>query len=174
MSRRPAGCTPSFRSDVSGQGIAPLLFAKGTMMTTRSTTSVVEFKHPFVVPGSPRQFPPGRYEVLVEEELIEGLSFAAFRETGAYLMIHEKGHSTRPTEMRSISSTYLDMALKRDAILDTTVEGAFVSPSDKTIPEEEGSTLQDMQAQDLPSQETATVGNRIKQWIETVTSPLPR
>lgn len=144
------------------------------MMTTRSTTSVVEFKHPFVVPGSARQFPPGRYEVLVEEELIEGLSFAAFRETGAYLMIHEKGHSTRPTEMRSISSAYLDMALKRDAILDTTVEGAFVSPSDKTIPEEEGSTLQDMQAQDLPSQETATVGNRIKQWIETVTSPLPR
>ncbi|WP_192877786.1 hypothetical protein [Paracoccus sp. SY] len=144
------------------------------MMTTRSTTSVVEFKHPFVVPGSARQFPPGRYEVLVEEELIEGLSFAAFRETGTYLMIHEKTHSTRPTEMRSISSAYLDMALKRDAILDTTVEGAFVSPSDKTIPEEEGSTLQDMQAQDLPSQETATVGNRIKQWIETVTSPLPR
>ncbi|MFC6462192.1 hypothetical protein ACFSYD_19160 [Paracoccus aerius] len=144
------------------------------MMTTRSTTSVVEFKHPFVVPGSPRQFPPGRYEVLVEEELIEGLSFAAFRETGAYLMTYEKGHSTMPTEMRSISSTYLDMALKRDAILDTTVEGALVSPSDKAIPEEEGSTLRDMQAQDLPSQETATVGNRIKQWIETVTSPLPR
>lgn len=139
---------------------------KEIQMTTRSSTSFVEFNHPFVVPGSPRQFPPGRYEVLVEEELLEGLSFAAYRETGAYLMIYGKGHNSGPTEMRSISSAYLTMALKRDALL-----GA---PADGSDPAPRSSPVQDVQTQDQKSKEGATVGNRIKRWIETVTSPSPR
>lgn len=98
-------------------------------MSMRSTTSAVEFKHAFVVPGSNKEFPPGRYEVLVEEELLEGLSFAAYRETGVYLMIYGKGHNSGPTEMRPISSAYLTMALKRDAALDAPAEGAGLAPA---------------------------------------------
>jgi hypothetical protein len=144
-------------------------------MTTRASTSVVEFKHPFVVPGSPEQFPPGRYEVLVEEELLEGLSFAAYRETGAYLMIYGRGQNSGPTEMRSISSAYLSMALKRDALLDDPASGAGLGPrSEVASLDEGGSPVQDVQAQDVEAKEGATVGKRIKRWIETVTSPLPR
>jgi hypothetical protein len=100
-----------------------------TQMSMRSTTSAVEFKHAFVVPGSNKEFPPGRYEVLVEEELLEGLSFAAYRETGVYLMIYGKGHNSGPTEMRPISSAYLAMALKSDAALDAPAEGAELAPA---------------------------------------------
>ena len=144
-------------------------------MSTRSSTSVVEFKHPFVVPGSPEQFPPGRYEVLVEEELLEGLSFAAYRETGAYLMIYGRGQNSGPTEMRSISSAYLNMALKRDALLDAPASGAGLAPPSETVsPDEGGSPVEDGQTPDLEAKEGTTVGNRIKRWIGTVTSPLPR
>ena len=144
-------------------------------MTTRASTSVVEFKHPFVVPGSPEQFPPGRYEVLVEEELLEGLSFAAYRETGAYLMIYGKGRNSGPTEMRSISSAYLTMALKRDALLDAPASGAGLAPPSETVsPDEGGSPVEDGQTPDLEAKEGTTVGNRIKRWIKTVTSPQPR
>ncbi|GGF80942.1 hypothetical protein GCM10011402_36930 [Paracoccus acridae] len=97
-------------------------------MFTRTSTSVVEFKHAFVVPGSDKEFPPGRYEVLVEEELLEGLSFAAYRETGAYLLVYGKGHNSGPTEMRPTSSAYLSLALKRDALLDAPVERAGSAP----------------------------------------------
>ena len=144
-------------------------------MSTRSSTSIVEFKHPFVVPGSPEQFPPGRYEVLVEEELLEGLSFAAYRETGAYLMIYGRGHNSGPTEMRLISSAYLTMALKRDALLDAPATGDGLAPrSGVASSDEGGSPVQDVQVQELEAKEGATVGNRIKRWIGTVTSPLPR
>ena len=144
-------------------------------MSTRSSTSVVEFKHPFVVPGSPEQFPPGRYEVLVEEELLEGLSFAAYRETGAYLMIYGRGQNSGPTEMRSISSAYLNMALKRDALLDAPATGTGLAPCSETVsPDEGGSPVQDVQALELEAKKGTTVGNRIKRWIGTVTSPQPR
>lgn len=144
-------------------------------MTTRASTSVVEFKHPFVVPGSPEQFPPGRYEVLVEEELLEGLSFAAYRETGAYLMIYGRGQNSGPTEMRLISSAYLTMALKRDVLLDAPATGAGLGPRSEVASLDEGGLpVQDVQTQDLEAKEGATVGNRIKRWIGTVTSPLPR
>ncbi|WP_306751624.1 hypothetical protein [Paracoccus actinidiae] len=144
-------------------------------MSTRSSTSIVEFKHPFVVPGSPEQFPPGRYEVLVEEELLEGLSFAAYRETGAYLMIYGRGQNSGPTEMRLISSSYLTMALKRDALLDAPATGVgLASPSETVSPDEGNLPVQDVQALELEAKKGTTVGNRIKRWIGTVTSPQPR
>jgi hypothetical protein len=142
-------------------------------MTLRSSTLLVEFRHPFDVPGSREQLPPGRYEVLVEEELLEGLSFAAYKETAAYLMIYGKGHNSGPREMRPISSAYLNLALKRDAELDTAVEGELVSPPEVALSGEGGSAFQDMQAQ-VQSQKAVTVGSKIKRWTQTVTSSLPR
>jgi hypothetical protein len=142
-------------------------------MTMRSSTSFVEFKHPFGVPGSREQLPPGRYEVLVEEELLEGLSFAAYKETAAYLMIYGSGHNSGPREMRPISSAYLNMALKRDAELDTAVEDGLVPPPEVALSGEGGPAFQDMLAP-LQSQKAVTVGSKIKRWLRTVTSSLPR
>ena len=44
-------------------------------MTTRSRRETVHFKHPFRIKGIDRLLSPGAYEVITDEEMIEGLSF---------------------------------------------------------------------------------------------------
>lgn len=143
-------------------------------MNTRSSTSTVEFAHPFVLPGSRDEFPPGRYEVQVEEELIEGLSFPAFRETAAYLVIYGKRPGSGPKEMRSVSSAALKEALKRDADLTAGVEDAASAASTGKGGLKEDTSSHPERAAEIPQRsEARTVRQRLKQWIETLTSPLP-
>ena len=47
-------------------------------MTIRSRRETVTFKHPFRIKGIDRLLPPGAYEVITDEEMIEGLSFEGF------------------------------------------------------------------------------------------------
>ena len=58
-------------------------------MNMRSTRSTLTFSNPFALPGYPGNLPPGDYEVLVEEELLQGLSFEAYRRTATYLRCAE-------------------------------------------------------------------------------------
>jgi hypothetical protein len=51
-------------------------------MLTRSTRSMVTFSNDFMIGESQREFPAGTYEILVDEELLQGLSFEAYRRTG--------------------------------------------------------------------------------------------
>jgi hypothetical protein len=48
-------------------------------MTIRSRRETVTFRHPFRIRGIDRLLPPGAYEVVTDEEIIEGLSFPAYR-----------------------------------------------------------------------------------------------
>jgi hypothetical protein len=48
-------------------------------MTIRSRRETIHFKHPFRIKGIDRQLAPGPYEVIMDEEMIEGLSFPCFR-----------------------------------------------------------------------------------------------
>jgi hypothetical protein len=50
-------------------------------MQTRSTTEIVQFRHPFAIRSNPGAMPAGRYAIHVEEEMLEGISFAAWRRT---------------------------------------------------------------------------------------------
>jgi hypothetical protein len=43
-------------------------------MTMRSRREFITFKHPFRIKGIDRLLPPGAYEVITDEEMIEGLS----------------------------------------------------------------------------------------------------
>ena len=45
-------------------------------MTMRSRRETITFKHPFRIKGIDRLLPAGAYEVITDEEMIEGLSFA--------------------------------------------------------------------------------------------------
>lgn len=83
-------------------------------MNTRSSRSIVTFSNPFVLADYPDELPPGDYEVVVEEELLEGLSFIAYRGAATYLAVHGRGRHAGRTEMRPITGQDLEAALKRD------------------------------------------------------------
>ena len=55
-------------------------------MNTRSSRSMVTFSNAFAQPGYPDQLPAGTYEVIVEEELLLGLSFEAWRRVSTFLV----------------------------------------------------------------------------------------
>ncbi|GHF68780.1 hypothetical protein [Seohaeicola zhoushanensis] len=83
-------------------------------MTMRSTRSTVTFSNPFTLPEYPGELPAGDYEVLVEEELIQGLSFEAYRRTATYLTVRGRGRHVGRFELRAISDSDLKQALSRD------------------------------------------------------------
>lgn len=83
-------------------------------MTMRSTRSTATFSNPFTLPGYPGDLPAGEYEVLVEEELLQGLSFEAYRRTATYLTVRGRGNHAGRTELRAISEDDLKEALSRD------------------------------------------------------------
>lgn len=83
-------------------------------MTIRSRREVVTFKHPFHIRGIERQLPAGAYEVVTDEESIEGLSFAAFRRVATMILVPAEG-SRGAVEMVSIGSVDLADAQRIDA-----------------------------------------------------------
>src|ERR1700757_3992505 len=56
-------------------------------MTLRSRRETVTFRHPFRIRGVDRLLPAGSYEVITDEEMIEGLSFAAFRRIATMVVV---------------------------------------------------------------------------------------
>jgi hypothetical protein len=84
-------------------------------MTVRSRREIITFKHPFRIKGTDRLLPPGAYEVVTDEEMIEGLSFAAFRRVATMIMVPAAPPRTLTTEMISIGSVELSDAQRNDA-----------------------------------------------------------
>jgi hypothetical protein len=84
-------------------------------MNMRSTTSTVTFSNPFTLSGYPGDLPSGDYEILVEEELLQGLSFEAYRRTATYLTVHGKGARAGRSELRVTTESDVKEALRRDA-----------------------------------------------------------
>jgi hypothetical protein len=84
-------------------------------MSTRTRRETVHFKHPFRIKGIDRLLPPGSYEVVTDEEQIEGLSFPAFRRVATTIMVPGVPPHQSSTEMISISSVGLSDAQRIDA-----------------------------------------------------------
>ncbi|MCJ7873454.1 hypothetical protein [Phaeobacter sp. J2-8] len=84
-------------------------------MNMRSTRSMVTFSNPFTLPGYPGELPAGDYEVLVEEELLQGLSFEAYRRTATYMTVRGKGAHAGRSELRLTTESDLKEALRWDA-----------------------------------------------------------
>ena len=83
-------------------------------MTSRTTRQAVTFVRPFRLAGYDDELPAGEYQVDVDEELLEGLSFEAYRRTGTYLLVGSKAGGKGSAEMRPIDPRDLDAALMRD------------------------------------------------------------
>jgi hypothetical protein len=84
-------------------------------MSIRSRRETVTFKHPFCMRGVDRVLPAGRYEVVTDEEMIEGLSFASFRRVATMIMVPGAPPRTSSMEMISISAIDLSDAQRDDA-----------------------------------------------------------
>ena len=84
-------------------------------MTARSRRETVHFKHPFRIKGIDRLLPAGDYEVITDEEMIEGLSFASFRRVATMIMVPSAAPRTSSMEMISIGSVDLADAQRKDA-----------------------------------------------------------
>ena len=56
-------------------------------MTTRTRRETITFAHPFRINGVDRLLAAGVYDVVTDEEMIEGLSFASFRRVATMIMV---------------------------------------------------------------------------------------
>ncbi len=83
-------------------------------MTLRSRRETITFRRPFRIRGIDRQLPAGPYEVITDEEMIEGLSFASFRRVATMIMV-PAGTRGSAMEMVSIGSVDLSDAQRIDA-----------------------------------------------------------
>ena len=81
---------------------------------TRTKRSTLTFSRAFTLEGGKRSFPAGAYEVVTDEELIEGLSFPAYRRVASWMLTPAQ-NSSSPTEMITIDPIELATAHARDA-----------------------------------------------------------
>jgi hypothetical protein len=82
-------------------------------MTMRSRREAVTFSHPFRINGIDRELPAGAYDVVTDEEMIEGLSFASFRRVATMIMVPTARNASM--EMISINAADLADAQRDDA-----------------------------------------------------------
>ena len=83
-------------------------------MTIRTTKRTVTFKRPFVLSGLDETLPAGDYTVETDEELLEGLSFKAYKRTSAFIMLRPKSDHPGHTRTLTVDPNELDAALQRD------------------------------------------------------------
>ena len=84
-------------------------------MTTRSRRETITFRHPFQIKGMERSLPAGDYEIITDEEMIEGLSFAAYRRVATMIVVPAAPPRGSTMEMMSIGSVDLSDAQRIDA-----------------------------------------------------------
>lgn len=98
-------------------------------MTMRTSRSMITFPRPFSLTGYLGEMPAGTYEVVVEEELLQGLSFQAWRRTATYLLVQGGTAGSGRTEMRATSESDLTAALSpaRDAPEDPLRSNAWLA-----------------------------------------------
>jgi hypothetical protein len=95
-------------------GVEGRLRKKRARMTVRSRRAVVTFKHPFQIRGVDRLLPAGSYDVITDEEMIEGLSFASFRRVATMILVPAAARGST-IEMICIGSVDLANAQRIDA-----------------------------------------------------------
>jgi len=84
-------------------------------MTTRTTSKTVSFAHPFLLKGVDRSLPAGDYKVVTDEELIEGLSFPAYRRMSTMILVPAQSHQRSSVEMVTVDPGDLLAAQDHDA-----------------------------------------------------------
>jgi hypothetical protein len=83
-------------------------------MSMRTTRTTLSFAEPFKIRGVDGVLPAGDYVVLVDEELIEGISHTAYRRVGTVLCLPSISEPQHTSQLVPVSQTDLDIATLRD------------------------------------------------------------
>jgi hypothetical protein len=83
-------------------------------MFTRTRRNNVVFGHPFELKGVDRMLPPGSYQIVTDEELIEGLSFPAYHRLSTMIVVPAQSGRGSSVEMVAIDPRDLEAAQARD------------------------------------------------------------
>ena len=87
-------------------------------MTTRTSSKIVIFDKPFSLKGVVDQtVPAGNYRVDTDEELLEGVSFVAYRRVSTVMFLPVKSRRGSSVEMVTIDPLDLQAAHERDVEL---------------------------------------------------------
>lgn len=84
-------------------------------MAIRSRRETVVFNSPFWIKSVGRTLSAGAYEVVTDEELIEGLSFPCYRRVGTTIIVPAESPYEASLEVISIGSLELADAQRIDA-----------------------------------------------------------
>jgi hypothetical protein len=68
-------------------------------MSIRTTRKIVEFSNPFSIEGIGRVLPAGSYDIVTDEELIEGLSFPVYRRVATMILAYTRSSPVPSTEI---------------------------------------------------------------------------
>ena len=82
-------------------------------MTLRTSSRGVTFRHPFLLKGMESSLPPGAYTIETDEELLEELSFTAYRRVACSIRV-PIGASGNSYQMVRIDPADLEQAEQRD------------------------------------------------------------
>jgi hypothetical protein len=80
-------------------------------MVTRTNRKSIVFSNPFALAGVDRNLPAGSYDVVTDEEMIEGLSFPVYRRVATMMLVPTKSAAV---EMLNIDPLDLADAKNRD------------------------------------------------------------
>jgi hypothetical protein len=98
-------------------------------MIARTHRKSVVFSHPFELKGVDRILPPGSYLVVTDEELIEGLSFPAYRRVATMIFVPAQSRNASCVEMVAIDPLDLQAAQNRDRATDQMIAAETNQPS---------------------------------------------
>ncbi|WP_419797516.1 MAG: hypothetical protein ACNI26_14590 [Terasakiella sp.] len=87
-------------------------------MTIRTHTETITFRHPFKLDKTIDTQPAGSYQIDTDEELIEGLSFVAYKRIQTIIHLHSKSKNSSLMRALSIKASLLQKALERDRAAD--------------------------------------------------------
>ena len=83
-------------------------------MSTRTTQSFVRFSSPFLLYGFDTPQPAGEYRIEHDDELIEGLSWLAYRRVATFIHLPAVASGRNPEQMVPIDPADLEAALEKD------------------------------------------------------------
>jgi hypothetical protein len=99
-------------------------------MMNRTTSKTVTFRHPFHLDGFDGAQPAGSYTVETAEELLQALSFPAWRRLYTTIRLPGRPGASVLEQTATIDPEALDAILARDAAADLVVPPSMKAPVD--------------------------------------------